>query len=282
MRKIVLLLLLGASLLTATALAAVPSTLGFQSRLTQPDGTPVADNQYSIHFSLYNVESAGTALWEDTFDITTKSGYFNVTLGSGTTPLTGVDFDQQLYIGMAVNGDSEMTPRFAIQSHPYAMLAQSAVHAETATDAVHADHATNVTSATHATNADKLSNQVAVHYFQDISNTVTAWCIADNAVTQDKAPTFPTYFYLGVQRNYPRIAAGQGQTDTNGLATITVPTNNHQLLVTLIGSGPLSDFIYVIHEYGRTARVYTVHTFSGDILNVQPASRDFQWIAVGF
>lgn len=52
-----------AILLLAVALqAALPSTMSYQGVLND-NGAPVPDDDYSMSFAIYNVESGGAALW---------------------------------------------------------------------------------------------------------------------------------------------------------------------------------------------------------------------------
>src|SRR4051812_20065179 len=50
-----------------TVAAATNSTLNFQARLETASGAIVADGTYNVEFKLYNVSSAGSALWTETY-----------------------------------------------------------------------------------------------------------------------------------------------------------------------------------------------------------------------
>lgn len=104
--------------------AAINQQINFQGKLTNPTtGVTVADNSYSIVFSLYSVDIGGVALWTETQNVTIANGngIFNVALGS-VTPLPGsVDFNSaDLYLGIKVGADAEMTPRIRFTAAPYA------------------------------------------------------------------------------------------------------------------------------------------------------------------
>src|SRR5688572_6880622 len=70
--------------LSVSALAqvsAVPPLMNFQGRLARPDGTPVADGNYSLRFSLHDALSGGTEKWSQTISaVTVKNGTFAVLL----------------------------------------------------------------------------------------------------------------------------------------------------------------------------------------------------------
>src|SRR5262249_54500628 len=71
-------------LLSMGALAqitAVPPLMNFQGRLAKPDGTPVADGNYSIRFSLWTAPTGGVEKWNQTTpNIAVRNGVFAVLL----------------------------------------------------------------------------------------------------------------------------------------------------------------------------------------------------------
>ena len=103
--------------------AAVPSTLGYQGVLTDNSGVVVADGSYSVTFKLYNVSTAGAALWTETQTVTTTNGVFSAVLGSVTA--LGLAFDVQYWLGISVAGGAELTPRVQLTSSPYAFTAKT-------------------------------------------------------------------------------------------------------------------------------------------------------------
>jgi len=107
---------------------AIPQLLSYQGRLTDTLGVPVADTLYAIRFRLYAVPSGGTQFWEETQDVRTKGGLFSVLLGS-VTPIGTVPDAGTLYLGMAVGGGAELTPRLRIGSAAYAYKADTANYA---------------------------------------------------------------------------------------------------------------------------------------------------------
>jgi hypothetical protein len=115
------------------AQAANPTTISFQGKVVNANGTNVTDGSYSFLFKLYTVASSGTAVWTETqSSVTVTSGVFQVNLGSVCPFFTAntcnnntpIDFNANpaLYLGITFNGDAagEMTPRVQLQSVPYA------------------------------------------------------------------------------------------------------------------------------------------------------------------
>lgn len=117
------------------ATAGINRNINFQGKLTNIDGTNVADATYTIRFGLYNDPTLGTdtagctgnCLWtENNTSVTTKDGIFQVQLGSVTSfASSSVDFNQTaLYLGVKVGSDAEMTPRVQMAAVPYALTAE--------------------------------------------------------------------------------------------------------------------------------------------------------------
>lgn len=116
-------ILLGLCLLLVPAwsAASIPQTLSVQGVLKDGAGNPVADGEHSVLFSLYEQATDGSSLWTETHMVQTVDGLFSVLLGS-ITPLTP-DFDLPYYLGMALDGDGEMSPRLPLAASAYAFMA---------------------------------------------------------------------------------------------------------------------------------------------------------------
>jgi len=99
--------------------------INYQGKLADNLGSTVADGSYSMVFRLYTVSTAGTHVWTETQDVTVTNGLFSVMLGSDTS-LSGVDFNQTLYLGVNIEADGEMTPRKILGAVPAAFTAETA------------------------------------------------------------------------------------------------------------------------------------------------------------
>ncbi len=87
-----------------------------QGQLTDAGGTPY-NGTVDVQFSLYLVETGGTSVCHDTHAVDVANGLFNTTITCGTINITG----QQLWLGVQVGADPEMTPRQPIYPVPYAL-----------------------------------------------------------------------------------------------------------------------------------------------------------------
>lgn len=96
--------------------AALDDKIMIQGRLTDASGNPLNGN-YSITASIYDVSSGGTARCAETASVSVSNGLFNMGLdGCDNSDING----DQLYLGIKVGTDAEMTPRQGIYGVPYA------------------------------------------------------------------------------------------------------------------------------------------------------------------
>jgi hypothetical protein len=125
----------GVSAVNAPVYAANPTTISFQGKVVNADGTNVADGNYTFLFRLYTVASGGSAIWTETqSSVPVTAGIFQVNLGSNCPMLTAdacntgaIDFSATpgLHLGITFNNDpaGEMSPRAQMQSVPFAFNA---------------------------------------------------------------------------------------------------------------------------------------------------------------
>ena len=107
----------------ASLVAQVPQLINYQGVLTNPDTGERLAGTYSMTFSIYSVETGGTAIWTETQDVTVQNGIFNALLGNvNPIPLDLFDGSDR-YLGVKVGSDDEMTPRKKLVSVGYAMKA---------------------------------------------------------------------------------------------------------------------------------------------------------------
>src|SRR3989344_3069149 len=127
---LLVLVLLSLTLLPVTSLFAAGSNfnkqVNYQGKLTNSSGVTVTDGDYTMVFKLYTVSSGGSAIWTETRSggnvVAVANGLFSVLLGS-VTDISGVDWNQTLYLGVEVNSDGEMTPRKLLGTVPAAFEA---------------------------------------------------------------------------------------------------------------------------------------------------------------
>jgi len=105
--------------ITMSIQAQVPRTISFQGQLTNPDGSKLADGTVNLQFMLYESATGGTSIWSETQSVNVKNSLFTAILGN-VAPLTAA-FDKPYWVGLKVNGGSELSPRLALTSSPYSL-----------------------------------------------------------------------------------------------------------------------------------------------------------------
>lgn len=117
---------IGQALTLDKSYATINQQINFQGRIVNTDGTNVTDGTYSFVFSIYTVSTAGSAVWTETQSLATTSGIFQANLGSVTSLPGSVNFNtNNIYLGVAYNSGSEMTPRIQFDAVPQAFNAQT-------------------------------------------------------------------------------------------------------------------------------------------------------------
>lgn len=113
------------------ASAAPPPLLPIQGYLTDASSIPL-DGTHQIRFRLYDADTAGTSLFEETLDVNVADGFFTIYLGD-TVPLDLAIFRDHadVYLGIKVGTDAEASPRLQLASTGFASLAAYCGDAET-------------------------------------------------------------------------------------------------------------------------------------------------------
>ncbi len=97
--------------------SAMSNFIPIQGKLTDAGGTPL-NGTYSVTFTIYNASSGGTVLCTDTNDVVVANGLFNTDMGGcSSNDFSGTP---QLYLGIQVGSDPEMTPRQPLYGTPFA------------------------------------------------------------------------------------------------------------------------------------------------------------------
>lgn len=106
--------------------ADVPQLMNYQARLTDTGGTPL-NGTHDLRFRIYDAASGGSALWSEVHSgVTITNGYVNLLLGGIAAFPAGLFTDPDLYLGVRVDTDPEMSPRSRLVSVPYAFQAERA------------------------------------------------------------------------------------------------------------------------------------------------------------
>jgi hypothetical protein len=108
--------------LALPAMAEVPHTMNIQGVLTDAAGNPVIDGDYNVNFLFYSSPDATTPIMTNDWDIEVDSGLFSLVMDMSSW-LDPVWFENEIWLGLAIDGESEISPRIRLTSVPYAFRA---------------------------------------------------------------------------------------------------------------------------------------------------------------
>ncbi len=130
--------------------------INYQGKLANSSGVAVADGTYQMVFRLYTVATSGTAIWTEAWagvnEVPVVNGLFSVMLGTSSST-SNINFNQTLYLGVTIEGDSEMTPRKILGAVPAAFEAKNSqtVGGVASTSLVRNDQASTISTSTAST-----------------------------------------------------------------------------------------------------------------------------------
>lgn len=194
------------ALLASPARAAddVPRQMTFQGRLVRADGSPETRAQ-DLRFALYASATGGAPLWEESHPgVPVTNGYYAVVLGAAQPLPDAVFTGQPLHLGVALVGQSELTPRLPVVSVPYALKAGDSARLEglgaASFSRVEHSHA-SVPFAEKAGDSDELGGVVASGYSRTGHGHGTATSSASgfmSASDKSKLDDLPSTFGTGL------------------------------------------------------------------------------------
>lgn len=112
---------------SAVASAQVPPLLTHQGRLYDNDAGKFVSGHHRMTFSIYAGEDAGQPLWQEMQTVDFDEGNYATTLGALTAFSTTLWTGGTRYLGIAIDDDTELTPRQPIVSVAYALVCENAV-----------------------------------------------------------------------------------------------------------------------------------------------------------
>lgn len=102
------------------SIASVPQLISFQGKLADTSGNPVPDGSHSLTFSIYSVSGGGSPIWSETQpSVPVADGIFSVLLGSVISLHDTVFAETSRWLGISVEGGTELVPRTQIVSVPF-------------------------------------------------------------------------------------------------------------------------------------------------------------------
>jgi|GEM_PF-2556888 len=249
----------GAVLLLAPGNAQLASTgtIAYQGRLADSAGNPLTET-LNMSFRLYAASSGGAALWTEQWTgpngVQVSDGLFNVMLGS-LTPIAQVVItgNSNLFLGITVGTDDEMSPRVQLGSVPFAVQALSVPDG-------------SITAAKLAANVSLMPPD----------GSITTAKLANGAVTQEKAPSL----LKSGDGNNEIVRTGNDVffgSDANGKILVPYPCfpNGVRIFIALNGHWDVNHSQVVGHNGGGKC--------SAEMVVSPPTSGNIRisWIAIG-
>lgn len=120
----------GLVLVALIGYAQIPATLSYQGLMTDNSGIIVADGSHTVLFKFYTVLSGGSPIvTRGPLTVATFKGLFTTVIGnnvgSNNAALPYNIGSTQYYIGIEVDGGTELLPRVTLTAVPYAFQAQT-------------------------------------------------------------------------------------------------------------------------------------------------------------
>jgi hypothetical protein len=124
------LVVLASVFLTTNVTGEVPQMMNYQGVLTGSDGKPIRNQEVTIDFIIYDAPDGGETKWQEMqVDTTDNEGAVSIILGSVSSIPDTVFNQPNRWLGVSINGDSEISPRTMLATAPYAY---QSIHADTA------------------------------------------------------------------------------------------------------------------------------------------------------
>ncbi|MFA6235197.1 MAG: tail fiber domain-containing protein [Bacteroidota bacterium] len=112
--------------LSFTAYSQIPRTISYQGVLADAQGNLVSDGNHQLSLKLFDAATNGNQLFEETQTVPVVKGLFNAIIGSVTPLPAALSFDRAYFLGVSIDGESELTPRTPLTAVPYALRAERA------------------------------------------------------------------------------------------------------------------------------------------------------------
>ena len=105
-------------LISAGSLIAAPDLLSYHGVLLDKTGSPI-NGTVNMTFRIYDSGTGGTLLWNEMQSVQVSNGKFTVRLGDKSPLPASMFAGQNIYIGVQIGIDPEMTPRKQIATEAF-------------------------------------------------------------------------------------------------------------------------------------------------------------------
>ena len=109
--------------MVSSVFAQVPRQISYQGVIVDNLGAAIADGNHVITIKFYDAATGGPVLYSEPIAATSVKGLVSVILGVQAALPPSLIFNSQYFIGISVDGGTEMSPRTAMTTVPYALHA---------------------------------------------------------------------------------------------------------------------------------------------------------------
>ncbi|MDP4199334.1 MAG: hypothetical protein Q8922_10720 [Bacteroidota bacterium] len=186
----------------------VPHLISYQGLLRAASGLSVSDGEYTITARLYSDATGSHEVWHGTYTVKTQNGVFNISLGSGESPLPPpAKLNVPLWIGIQVGETTESLPLAPLSASPYSLnVADSSITSQK----ISTDYVKSI-----SVNGERISGTA-----RDVNIVTGDGLLA----TVDPATSSILLKSQGVVPTTQKGAATQGNTVVSGTLTVTQAT----------------------------------------------------------
>lgn len=196
-----------------TVSAAIPHLFSYEGRFTDKDGKPL-EGLFTITFRIYDAETGGALLWQESQQINIQKGIVSALIGSAAT--LDLPFDKPYYLELKV-GDELMSPRQRMASAAYAMTA------ETISDTTLL-----------------VPQGLIAMWSGSAANIPAGWALCDGT---NGTPDLRNRFIIGAGSSYSIGTAGGSSDHSHGTGSYAGPSHTHSVPASspIWGLGPKKD-----------------------------------------
>lgn len=120
MRQALLFVVFCLALVAHSTWAQIPASLSYQGVL-KDSGTPL-EGPHNLRFRFFENATGGSHIWSRTYNgVDFTNGVFGVTLENGSPSLGSLAFDKPYWMGVAVDGAADLSPRVPLTASAYSL-----------------------------------------------------------------------------------------------------------------------------------------------------------------
>ncbi len=219
------------------AYAQIPQTMSYQGMVKDQTGQ-LLSGTHNLTFKIYDQPGSTTPLWEETHNNEQiVGGIFNVILGasrSTANPLT-LAFDKPYFLGVTIDGTTELAPRVALASSPYALNAYRVADSAVTTNSIRNGAVTAGKIADGAVTSSKIPNGTVVRSINGLHDNVTLKA-GTNIALNTNGDTITINASGGSGGNQVRrITVGPGMTASSDTGNVLIQIGTESITNTMLG-----------------------------------------------